>query len=61
MTAAVVVLVVGLAGALMAGISPTQEMWAPLLVSITPLVTYMMWPRRDRDVSVPAAASKRAA
>jgi hypothetical protein len=60
MTAAVAVLVVGLAGALVTGFIPSQEMWAPLLVLVAPLLAYMMWPR-DQGAIAPPSASKRAA
>lgn len=55
------VLGVGTLGFLATAFDPAREMWAPLIVSVVPLLAFMMWPVRDRAGEAGQAARKTAA
>lgn len=40
---------------------PALEMWAPLIVSVVPLLVFMMWPARDPAAEPAPGARKTAA
>ncbi|MSO30859.1 MAG: hypothetical protein EXQ48_07950 [Acidobacteria bacterium] len=56
-----VVLGVGTLAFFAAEFDPAREMWAPLIVSVVPLLAFMMWPVRDRAGKAGRAAGKAAA
>jgi hypothetical protein len=55
MTAAVVVLVVGVIGGLATELVPALEMWTPLILSIAGVLAFMLWLPRDGDATRRAA------
>ncbi len=47
MKSVVAVSVVGTLGFFATAFDPAREMWAPLIVSVVPLLVFLMWPVRD--------------
>ena len=41
------IVVVGVIGFALTEFYPNQEMWAPLIVSLVPLLAFVMWPGRE--------------
>jgi hypothetical protein len=41
------VVVVGIIGFALTAFNPAQEMWAPLIVALVPLLAFMLWPVRE--------------
>jgi hypothetical protein len=61
MTAAVMVLVAGAAGTAATAFDPKLEMWAPLFVSLAPILAYMLWPVRETTASARDIVERKAA
>ena len=62
MKSIVAVVVVGIIGFVATAFNPAQEMemWAPLIVSLVPLLVFMMWPVRD-EAAATGSGHKKAA
>ena len=61
MKSVVAVVVVGAIGFFATAFDPAQEMWAPLFVSLTPLMAFLLWPVREKADGAAQPAHKAAA
>ena len=61
MKSVVAVSVAGSLGFLATAFDPALEMWAPLIVSVVPVLVFMMWPVRDHGGEPARSAHKTAA
>lgn len=55
------VVAAGIVGFLATAFDPAREMWAPLIVSVVPLLVFMMWPVRENAASEVRSEDKTAA
>jgi hypothetical protein len=59
MKAIFAVVVIGIVGLFLSTLSPSLEMWGPLIVSLVPLFIFLLWPVRDESAG--HSSRKRAA
>jgi hypothetical protein len=61
MKSIVAVVCLGTVGFFATAFDPAREMWAPLIVSMVPILVFMMWPVRDQGDQHVRATQRKAA
>jgi hypothetical protein len=56
-----VMVLFGMIGFVATAFNPKQEMWAPLIVALVPLMAFVMWPGREETAKGIDKAPRKAA